>query len=437
MSSFRRNKERLLSDHPFIKVLGVRNLRFFWAGQGISVLGTQFYMIALPWLVLKLSGDPLQVGAVLALTGVPRAMFMLLGGALTDRFSARALMIYANLARSTLVGFLAFLVMTNAIEVWMLYLLGPAFGLADAFYFPAQSSMMPQIVEPEQLVAGNSIVQGTSQLSFALGPALAGGMIAMFGGGQAAESSITGIGLAFGINAVTYLFSLTTLFFIRIPPKDDIQDKGKDEDSIWTSIRNGLVFVFKDRTLRWLLLVTGASNFFMEGPLFIGIPVLANTRFPEGAAAFGIIMSGLGSGMLLGIILAGILPKPPSKNMGLILLIIISLSGLGVMALAFIHSTYLAAAAVLVMGCAQGYVIILYTSWIQKVTPSAMHGRVFSLLMFASFGLIPISQALAGVLLKYNTNGMFIGAGLLMTIIILFVAFRPEMRSMGLEERSP
>src|SRR5512141_3488907 len=101
-------------------VLRIRNFRLLWIGEGISLLGDQFYMIALPWLVLSLTGNALAVGTVLATAGIPRALFMLLGGALTDRFTPRTLMICSNLARMALTGLLAVLVMTQLIQTWML-----------------------------------------------------------------------------------------------------------------------------------------------------------------------------------------------------------------------------------------------------------------------------------------------------------------------------
>src|SRR5215207_2141505 len=93
--------------------LSVRNFRLLWIGEGISLLGDQFYMIALPWLVLSLTGNALAVGTVMAIAGIPRALFMLVGGALTDRFTPRKLMINSNLARMVLTGLLAVLVATN------------------------------------------------------------------------------------------------------------------------------------------------------------------------------------------------------------------------------------------------------------------------------------------------------------------------------------
>src|SRR5258707_9061731 len=82
--------------------LSVRNFRLLWIGEGISLLGDQFYMIALPWLVLQLTGSPLALGTVMALAGIPRALFMLVGGAFVDRFSPHAVMLASNFARLVL-----------------------------------------------------------------------------------------------------------------------------------------------------------------------------------------------------------------------------------------------------------------------------------------------------------------------------------------------
>src|SRR5919109_3404928 len=90
----------------FGEVLRNRNFRLLWIGEGVSVLGDHFCMIALPWLVLQLTGDSLAMGTVLALSAAPRALLMLVGGALTDRFSPRALMLASNAARLILVSLL-------------------------------------------------------------------------------------------------------------------------------------------------------------------------------------------------------------------------------------------------------------------------------------------------------------------------------------------
>jgi MFS family permease len=130
-------------------VLRRRDFRLLWIGEAISLLGDQFYMIALPWLVLQLTGDALAMGAVLALGGIPRALFMLVGGALTDRFSPRNVMLTSNLLRLGLVSILAVMVITGAMQLWMLFAFALLFGLADAFFFPAQSAIIPRLVAGE------------------------------------------------------------------------------------------------------------------------------------------------------------------------------------------------------------------------------------------------------------------------------------------------
>src|SRR6266496_6100822 len=198
--------------------LSVRNFRLLWIGEGISLLGDQFYLVALPWLVLQLTGSALALGTIMALASIPRAVFMLLGGAFVDRYSPRSVMIWSNFARFVLVALLSVLVLMGTIGIEMLYVFALAFGLADAFYFPAQTAIVPQVLSEDQLQAGNTFVQGTAMLSGFLGPALAGGLIALLG--HAATASNTpgtqGIGIAFGIDTLSFVASLLCLSLMRI-----------------------------------------------------------------------------------------------------------------------------------------------------------------------------------------------------------------------------
>ena len=92
------------STPPSVHPLRVHDFRLLWAGESISLLGDQFYLIALPWLVLQVTGNALALGTVLALASIPRALFMLIGGAFVDRFSPRLIMLLSNFARMVLVA---------------------------------------------------------------------------------------------------------------------------------------------------------------------------------------------------------------------------------------------------------------------------------------------------------------------------------------------
>jgi predicted MFS family arabinose efflux permease len=405
-------------------VLRIRNFRMLWIGEGISLLGDQFYMIALPWLVLLLTGNALAVGTVFAMAGVPRALFMIVGGALTDHFTPRKLMIGSNLARMILTGLLAGLVLTNLIQLWMLYVSALLFGLADAFFFPAQSSIVPQLAAKDQLQMGNAIIQGTATLSLFLGPLLAGVMISWLDAGR--THSTLGIAFAFGLDSFSFLASITMLSLMRIQNTNAYIEK--IESGVLASIREGLLYVWNDATLKIVFPIVMGLNLLINGPFAVGIPVLARTRFPEGAVAFGLIMSVFGGGALLGTVLAGVLPKP-SKLLGTISLSIISLMGIGLAVIGFAPTAYIAATAALGMGIANGYANVMLITWLQQKIAPEMTGRIMSLVMFAAIGLNPVSTSLAGALIGLNATVLLVCAGISMTLFTLLAAFSPTVRA--------
>src|SRR5512136_2635127 len=161
-------------------VFGLRDFRLLFSGATTSLLGDQFALIATPWLVLKLTGDPLALGLVLALEGIPRAVFILLGGAITDRFAPRLIMLTADAIRLILTALMALVVFTGTVQMWMLYTFALAFGLVAGFAVPAANSIVPRLVQEQDLQAGNSVIMGSSQLVGLIGPTIAGILIGRF-----------------------------------------------------------------------------------------------------------------------------------------------------------------------------------------------------------------------------------------------------------------
>ncbi len=416
------------TDNSLMNVLRIRNFRLLWIGEGISLLGDQFYMIALPWLVLSLTGNALAVGTVMAIAGIPRALFMLVGGALTDRFTPRKLMISSNLARLVLTGLLAALVATNLIQLWMLYALALFFGLADAFFFPAQTSIVPQLVDEAHLQQGNAVIQGTATLSLLVGPILAGATISWLDRGAA--HSTLGIAIAFGIDSLSFIASIVMLSLMHVQ-RDQAQTE-KTESGVIASIREGLLYVWNDSTLKIVFPIVMGLNVLINGPFAVGIPVIARTRFVEGAAAFGLIMSLFGGGALLGTVLAGVLPKPSKKLLGTISLSVLSVMGIGLAVIGISPTMYIAAAAGLVMGIANGYANIMLITWLQQKVAPELTGRIMSLVMFAAIGLNPVSTALAGAFIGLNVTALLVSSGILMTAFTVLAAFSYAVRT-GME----
>lgn len=414
-------------------LLQSRNVRLRVIGGLISVLGDQFYLIALPWLVLQLTGNAFEVGTVLALAGVPRALLMLVGGAFTDRFSPRRVMLYSNYLRAAVVGLMAGLVVTGSVQVWMLYAMALSFGTVDAFFYPAAQAILPKIVAREQLQAGNALLMGSTQVATFVGPVVAGAMIAVLDGGQSARAAADslGIGVAFAVDSLGFVVSALTLGLMRIEVESARGAEPRRGGGTVQAIREGLGFAWSDPALRVFVVMSAAVNVLITGPFAVGVPVLANSRFVEGAAAFGIIMSAMGGGSLVGIVLAGTLPRLPEKRFAPAMLAATALIGVGEALVGLSQTALAAAASALLMGVAAGYITVTFMTWIQRRTAEALHGRMMSLMMFASVGLAPVSMAVAGALVDLHPTGLFVGAGALMGALVTAAWLTPAVRAIG------
>lgn len=440
--------------HPFRQLLRSRNFRLLWGAGGLSATGDQFDLIAFPWLVLLLTGDPIAVGTVIAVGNIPTVFFMLLGGGLVDRFSPRLIMQSSNLLRLILGATLAALILTGQIAVWLIYPLALLKGLADALYYPAQGALLPRIVAPGQLRQGNAVVQTTFQLSGILGPALAGALIALFSNGSGAApaalsgltggaatapdaAGLTGLALVFASVAAVFLLSALLLTFLRLETAapDDVETDPAAA-GIFHSIIQGIKFVRADAAMFILFILIAGIGLLIEGPVIVGIPILANSKMAQGALALGVIVSAYAGGALVGSILAGLLPAP-KRGLGLILLGLFALSGLLMMPFGFLTSMFLAAALALIIGIAGGYSEVLFTTWLQARTPHRMLGRVMSLLTIATVGLGPASNVIFGFLITFSLEWVFIGSGALLALICLPVLFRREIRTMQMPATVP
>jgi MFS family permease len=376
---------------------------------------------------------------------------MLIGGALTDRLSPRLIMLCSNVSRMVLVSALALLTVTGLIELWMLYTFALLFGLADAFFFPAQSAIIPRLLGPERLQTGNAVIQGTAQLSVFLGPVLAGTLIALLDGGGTTGSvpDMWGIGVAFMVDAATFLASAVTLAMIKLPslPASDraVNETGREGDAegrlgtcrgLFSSIGDGLSLVWKDKTLRYYFGLIAVVNLLMTGPISVGIPVLADTRYAGGAAAFGVILSAFGGGSLVGVVVAGARRRPAARKFPMIMLGLTGSMGIGLALLGLLTSIVPAAMVAALMGLGQGYVVIQFVTWLQLRTAPHMLGRMMSVLMFAVVGLSPLSSTIAGALIQWNPVAVMIGAGVLMFAVVGIAALSPSVWRLGDESEA-
>jgi MFS family permease len=405
-----------VKKNPIANVFSLRDFRLLFSGATTSLLGDQFALIATPWLVLKLTGDPLALGIVLALEGIPRAVFILLGGAITDRLSPRKIMLTADIIRFVLTVWMTLVVFTGTVQMWMLYAFGLGFGLVAGFAIPAGNSIVPMLVKEEDLQAGNSAIMGTGQLVGFIGPTIAGILIGRF------SQSPLGIGLAFAFDSVSFAVSAVCLWLMHGGGRRQPAADSAEKESVWASILAGIKYMWNDKAFRLMFLTVTAVNFLFVGPLLVGIPVLADQRLPEGAVAFGLLMSAYAGGNLAGYLLAGTLPRPNGKAMLVFIIALLASFGLVLGSIGFIRSTWVDFALMLMLGLGNGYFAITVFTWSQLRVPKAMLGRMMSIMILSNTGMVPISQAISGAVSKWSLTMLFAGAGVLILLVTLWAA---------------
>jgi MFS family permease len=385
--------------HP----IALPHFRNLWVGVTISVVGDQFYLVALPWLVLQLTGSGLALGTILMTAAIPRAALMLVGGAVIDRFSARRVVMFTATTRGLLVGTVALLISRGVIQLWHLYLLTLAFGIADAFSFPAGPALIPTLVEPRQLGPANAMLQSSTVVAQMVGPAPAGLVIRRWG-----------IATALFCDALSFLAVLVAIVGLPVPPKAPPPAAGAPaRPSMLHAIAEGVRAVWHDPPLLSLMGLFAAINLCVAGPIGVGLPVMAKLHFGS-AATFGTFLSCFGGGTLAGVVLAGTLKR--SRRLGLQMLVMSALTGLELIAIGLVLKAVVIATLMAAMGIGVGFVNVQFGAWIQARVERVLMGRVASVLMFCAVGLVPISYAAAGGLAQWSLPALFAGAGALLTV---------------------
>jgi MFS family permease len=412
-----------LRSLTLLQPLRHRGFRMVWIGETVSMFGDQFYLVALPWLALALTGSSLALGLVLMAAAVPRAALMLVGGALSDRYDPRAIMVASSAARAVLVGILALLVWTDAVQLWHLYLLGAGFGAADAFFQPAALALVPRLVPEDRLEASNALVMGSMAMMGMVGPAIAGIAIAA-----------TGTALGFGIDAATFAFAVITLAFVRRPPKAAAPAAGVETGGTFSSILAGLRYASGDAQIRTVLGAVAVINLAVVGPFFVGLPVLVD-GFDSGPLAYGIVLSAFGGAALAGAVVAGSLGA--RVRMSLAIPATAVALAFGMILIGMAPNVWAVTLAAVPLGAGVGVLQVSGMAWLQRRSDPEYLGRVMSLVMFAVMGLTPVSYAVAGGVAEGGTAVLFLGAGVGMILLALATWLAPAWRTDVPAEAAP
>jgi len=373
------------------------SFRKLWVATTLSLFGDFFNYIAMAWLVLQLTGSSLALGSVLVVQALPRAVLMVVGGALADRLSPRLTMLGSMGLRAVVVAPLAALVLTGRVQMWEIYAVAAVFGIVDAFFMPARGSILPNVVADHELEPGNAVLNVTGQASVILGPVLGGLIVA-----------VLGIGWAFAGDATCFVIGF--LFILWLPTAARAATGAKHPDGgLGGQIAAGIRYAWAEMGIRVTLIVIAVVDFAANGALGVGLPTLVHGRFGAGAEGLGILLGAWGVGATAGALGAGFVPPP--KRFGWLIVFICAWLGVGFVGVGLVPSLVPAALLMGFTGVGTGVTNTYAVSWLQRRTDPAMQGRVMSLVMLASMGLTPIAYAASGVIAEVNPTLLFLVAG--------------------------
>lgn len=399
-----------MSDATADRIALLRDRNFLWllGGGAISLTGDQLSIIAMPWLVLKMTGDVLAIGIVIAIMGIPRAVFILFGGALVDRYSPMRVLLISKYANIVLLGLLTYLILSNQLTLPVVYLLALGIGLASAFSIPSGTALLPHVVAPRQLQMANGIQMGVRQLSLLAGPLLAGLLIALAGNDVSLTvTDARGLGMAFGFDCLSFIVSAWTLTKITTQPATTARAK----QPILVEIGEGLAMVWHDRIMRTSFIYWALIVFCIGGTMQVALPVLANMRL-GGAADLGLLLGAHGAGTLLGMVATGAIGQRRIGSLGSTILLIDAIVGVLLMPMGLITAVWQGVILLLLLGALAGYMQVAIFTWMQHRVPPTMLGRTMSIFMFIFMGLAPLSALSTGWIMQYvSMEWLFAGSG--------------------------
>jgi len=390
--------------------------RKLWLATALSLFGDFFNYVAMAWLVLQLTGSSLALGTVLLVQALPRAVLMLLGGALADRLSSRMTMLGSMGLRAVLVAALAVFALTGRIQIWEVYGFAAMFGIVDAFFMPARQSILPAVVADRELEPGNAVLNVTSQATVVVGPVLGGLVVAAFGTGWAFAGDASFFAIGFVLILTLPAFRATA------------SAKPRAGGGLGGQIVAGFRYAWADIGIRVLLIVIAVVDFGANAALGVGLPTLAHGRFAGGAAGLGVLLGAWGVGATAGALGAGFVSPP--KRFGRLIVFLCVWLGLGIGAVGLVPSLVPAALAMGLSGVGTGVVNTYGISWLQRRIDPAMQGRVMSLVMLASMGMTPVAYAVSGPIANVNPTALFVIAGGLMILCGLGAAASRSVRSL-------
>ncbi|MCX7920666.1 MAG: MFS transporter [Clostridia bacterium] len=394
-----------------------KNFNFLWAGATVSLVGTEVTNLALPVVALMiLKAGAMEVAIIKAAEMIAFPFLGLFAGVMADRLNPRRIMIVADSSRFLLLSLIPLAYVLGFLNIYVLIAVTAIMSIFAVFYNIAYSAYVPLIVERDQLVEGNSKLNTSQSVAQFMGPMIAGWLTLIVG---AVKSLL--------VDVCSYLFSVVMLLMSKqvIRHEDSITKNKLPRKSIWADIKEGLHFVFSDKTMRKLIAATGFANLghSIAQPMFL---VFAYKRLGISAERMGIILAFGSIGLFIGSVVATKiaqrfgLGKSMFFSMGLVgiaaLVTPAALLGVPEITLALVWFTICFADTI--------YNINQFTLR-QLLTPFELQGRMNATVRIIIFGVMPVGSVLGGLLAaKIGLVVSLIVGGLayLMVPVIVYVS---------------
>ena len=363
-----------------LRALRHRNFQLFFSGQLISLVGTWMQTIAESWLVYRLTGSSLLLGAVGFSSQIPVFLVAPLGGIVADRYNRQRVVIGTQVCSMVLAGIYAALTLSGRIRIWEIFVLAALLGVVNAFDIPGRQAFLMDMVGREDLM--NAIALNSSMFNGAriIGPAIAGILVAKIGEGW-----------CFFANSVSYIAVIAGLLMMQI---SRAAPRAAAASPI-AHIMEGFRFVRRTAPIRVILLLLGLVSF-VAMPYVVLMPIFADRVLHSGARGLGILMGATGVGALLGALTLA--SRTGMRGLGK--WVAFSCGGFGVFLVLFSFSRtfWLSTALLVPVGFCMMFQMSSSNTLIQAMSPDELRGRVMAVYSMMFMGMAPFGTLLAGAL---------------------------------------
>lgn len=389
-----------------------RDYRYFFFGQILSLVGTWMQVMAQAWLVYTITNSPFKLGVVSAAQFLPTLIFALVAGVLIDRYPKKRILIITQTIYCIQALILFYLIHTGVVQYWHIILLTLALGCASAVDMPTRQAYVIELVGREDVVNAVGLSSAIYNLARILGPAIAGIMMAGFG-----------IEWCFFVNGLGFITVIISLFMIKATGCSNTC-KNDSRLNIFKDIKDGLLYIRKTP----ILLKTSLIILFVTVVSFnynVLIPVFAREILGLREQGFGILLSSLGAGSLIGALIVSTKGKKSPTTKSLVFSSIIL--GLCLFAMGFANSIFSAS---IILGLCGVFNLWFFTnanSILQLHSSDEFRGRVMGVYAMVFAGTIPIGNLVSGFVterISADNTFLYMGAIIIAVIISIMIVNR-------------